>query len=75
LGCNSPSNAPLVEDCCSCVILAELSACILICGQAAWELVEGSSHPQVKDDFNGATKQNHQISGAVISHTTTRTPP
>jgi hypothetical protein len=38
LGCNSPSNAPLVEDCCSCVILAELSAGILICGQAAWEL-------------------------------------
>src|SRR5882724_4050614 len=32
---NSPSKARLAGDCCSCVILAELCTCTLICGQAA----------------------------------------
>jgi hypothetical protein len=48
LGCNSPSNAPLVEDCCSCVILAELSACILIYGQAAWEPADRQSNQRLQ---------------------------
>ena len=30
---------------------------------------------RVKDDFNGATKQKHQIDGVVISPTTRRTQP
>jgi hypothetical protein len=87
---NSPSKAPLAGDCCSWVILAELCACVLICGQAAGEPATMALNAcednasdttirqlfqQVKDDFNGTTKQKHQIDGVVISHTTRRTQP
>jgi len=41
---NSPSKARLAGDCCSCVILAELCTCTLICGQVGtrWAEDQGS---------------------------------
>jgi hypothetical protein len=57
LGCNSPSNAPLVEDCCSCVILAELSACILIYGQAHGNPLIGKAINACKAKASGTNDQ------------------
>jgi hypothetical protein len=56
-----PSKAPLAEDCCSCVILAELCASSLICGQAAWE--DGAVFSYTQEGHNQETYDNSIMSG------------
>jgi acyl dehydratase len=63
--CNSPSKAPLAEDCCSCAILAILCASILICGQAAWE-THDVSQDSPDDSGQRFTSATHTIDEAQI---------